>query len=41
MLLLLQHRNVTYTLSYVGTLAKRGTDAARFGAAARSLRFTS
>ena len=40
-LLMLQHRNVTYTLSYVGTLAKRGTDAARFGAAARSLRFTS
>ena len=39
-LLLLQHRNVTYALTYVGSPAKRGTDSARFSAAARSLRFT-
>jgi hypothetical protein len=40
-LLMLQHRNVTYTLTYAGKLAKRTTDAARFAAAARTLRFTS
>ena len=40
-LLLLQHRNVTYTLTYAGSLAKRQVDAARFNAAARTLRFTS
>jgi hypothetical protein len=40
-LLMLQHRNVTYTLTYAGALAKRKVDAARFSAAARTLRFTS
>lgn len=40
-LLMLQHRNVTYTLTYAGMVAKRSTDAARFAAAARTLRFTS
>ena len=39
-LLMLQHRNVTYTLTYAGTITKRSTDAARFAAAARTLRFT-
>ena len=37
-----QTPEIDYTLQRpVGTLAKRGTGAARFGAAARSLRFTS
>ena len=41
-LLMLQHRNVTYTLTYAGTSSPtRSTDAARFAAAARTLRFTS
>ena len=40
-LLMLQHRNVTYTLTYAGTLTKRSTDAGRFAAAARTLRFSS
>jgi hypothetical protein len=40
-LLMLQHRGVTYTLTYVGKLASRKLDAARFAAAARTLRFTS
>ena len=40
-LLMLQHRSVTYTLTYAGSLAKRHIDAARFSAAARTLRFTS
>ena len=40
-LLMLQHRNVTYTLTYAGTIAKRSTDAGRFAAAARTLRFSS
>lgn len=39
-LLFLQHRNVTYTLTYAGSVGKRAADAARFAAAARTLRFT-
>ena len=37
---LLQHRGVTYTLTFAGKPSRRGADAARFSAAARSLRFT-
>lgn len=37
---LVQHRNVTYTLTFAGKPGRRGADAARFAAAARSLRFT-
>ena len=37
---LLQHRGVTYTLTFAGKPSRRGADAARFAAAARSLRFT-
>jgi hypothetical protein len=32
---------VTYTLTYAGKTAKRSTDAGRFAAAARTLRFSS
>jgi hypothetical protein len=39
-LLFLQHRNVTYTLTYAGSTARRAFDAGRFDAAARTLRFT-
>jgi hypothetical protein len=37
---LLQHRNATYTLTFAGRLDRRAADTARFGAAARSFRFT-
>ena len=37
---LLQHRGVTYTLTFAGKPSHRSADAARFAAAARSLRFT-
>ena len=37
---LLQHRSVTYTLTFAGKPSRRATDSARFAAAARSLRFT-
>jgi hypothetical protein len=37
---LLQHRGATYTLTFAGKPSRRGADAARFAAAARSLRFT-
>jgi hypothetical protein len=37
---LLQHRGTTYTLTFAGKPSRRGADAARFAAAARSLRFT-
>ena len=37
---MLQHRGVTYTLTFAGKPSRRGADTARFAAAARSLRFT-
>ena len=37
---MVQHRSVTYTLTFAGKPSRRGADAARFAAAARSLRFT-
>jgi hypothetical protein len=37
---MLQHRGVTYTLTFAGKPSRRAADAARFAAAARSLRFT-
>jgi hypothetical protein len=39
-LYLLQHRNTTYSLTFAGRADRRGADAVRFAAAARSLRFT-
>jgi hypothetical protein len=39
-LYLLQHRSTTYALTFAGQAGRRGADAGRFAAAARSLRFT-
>jgi hypothetical protein len=39
-LYLVQHRSATYALTFTGRPDRRAADAARFAAAARSLRFT-